>query len=162
MTRRKRIAPVGARKERLAEWHAWCYQQVRERCDARLDPLTLLRDRCEACGVRPWRDWAHLFGRGNVVAEPWCSLPELTMGLCRECHDVIDQDRDPELRERLRRMALIRLGRRFPVQLPLLAHGLMPADVSAVDFARECERLLVAAATVDALPDFAPRPRSLP
>ena len=66
-------------------------------------------------------DWAHLVGRNNKgIGEPWCSLPELTAGLCTSgygvvgCHDKIDRALDLALLERLRSKALGRLWGRFP------------------------------------------------
>lgn len=47
-------------------------------------------------------DWAHLFGRRALIGEPWCSSPELTAGLCRDCHRAIDGNVDTDLRDRLR------------------------------------------------------------
>jgi hypothetical protein len=87
---------------------------------------------CEAeCG-RPAEDWAHCFGRRNLIAEPWCSLPELTMGLCRSCHRKIDGDvggTDLETRKRLQWKAvesfLKSYGKKMrqPVFFPRTAHG---------------------------------------
>jgi hypothetical protein len=148
--RRAGLRQVGGHKRALSAWHAWCRTAVAER-------VRLLGGRCEAgCGARWGGDWCHLFGRGNIVAEPWCSLPEMTAGLCRTCHRAIDEARAPELRERLRRLALLRLGCRFPRELPLVAEGLMPLTGSAVEFARQCERLLCAKVEPAALPAIAP------
>lgn len=156
-SRRKQIKPVGARRERLMEWHAWCSGAVRARCYGTLD-ASFQFNRCEAGCGEPWIDWAHLFGRGNIIAEPWCSLPALTAGLCRRCHDAIDQDRDPELRDRLRRRALVRLARAFPELARIVQRGLVapPGECDPVDVARTCERWLRANLTKADLPACAP------
>jgi hypothetical protein len=60
---------------------------------------------CEGCGKEPAVDWQHVFGRRHLIAEPWASSPELTMGLCRACHRSCDGDLggvNKTLRERLR------------------------------------------------------------
>jgi hypothetical protein len=71
---------------------------------------------CEVsgCKVRA-QDWAHLFSRGHVIAEPWCSLPELTLALCRPHHNLIDRGLGGELLALLRWTALQRLNARFPM-----------------------------------------------
>lgn len=77
--------------------------------------------RCEGCGgqMRPL-EWCHLAGRNNKgIGEPWCSLPELTVGLCSSgygevgCHAKIDRALDPDLLSHLRHKALLALVLRF-------------------------------------------------
>lgn len=41
-------------------------------------------------------DWAHVAGRGHIIAEPYASSPELTGALCRRCHSAIDEHRDQQ------------------------------------------------------------------
>ena len=43
------------------------------------------------------------------MAEPWASSPQLTVGLCHECHTKIDTNVDMELRDNLRRSGVGRL-----------------------------------------------------
>ena len=79
------------------------------------------RFHCEGCGdnMKPL-EWSHLVGRNNKgIGEPWCSLPELTAGLCTSafgeigCHQKIDRAIDTELLAHLRQKALIALILRF-------------------------------------------------
>lgn len=51
-------------------------------------------------------DWAHLFGRRQIISEPWCSSPELTAALCRPCHQSIDRGLAPYLQKGLRLRAI--------------------------------------------------------
>jgi hypothetical protein len=111
--------------------------------------------RCEGCNEPVRLDWAHLFGRGNVIAEPWCSLPELTAALCRSCHRSIDTAAAPGLRSYLRTAALALLATRFAPLLDVLA-ATQETPLDALDQARAAERILEAELPGDALPDFAP------
>ncbi|MGH3263147.1 MAG: hypothetical protein ACRDNS_14250 [Trebonia sp.] len=76
--------------------------------------------RCEGCGVRDasLQD-AHLAGRpgSGACLGPWANAPELRAALCCAdprtgllgCHEKIDRNLDPELRDRLRWAAARRL-----------------------------------------------------
>ena len=91
------IGPVKAR---------WAAHQARSRAIVSHHA----RQHCQACGREDRHpDWAHLAGRRHVVAEPWASSPQLTVGLCRECHTKIDTNVDMELRDNLRRSGVGRL-----------------------------------------------------
>jgi len=109
-------------------------------------------------------EWAHLFGRGNIIGEPWCSLPEMTMQLCPTCHQTIDRARDLTLRGVLRWACLLRLAHRHPVVDSTVREfvALTPFADSlgyqqgAIDCARACTRLLVVQLDREALPELAP------
>lgn len=46
---------------------------------------------CEMCGAQRVRlDLHHVTGRGNVIGQPWCDIPELCLALCRECHRAVE------------------------------------------------------------------------
>jgi hypothetical protein len=124
--------------------------------------------RCEGCGEPARLDFAHLFRRGNIIAEPWCSLPEMTAALCRTCHRGIDEAREPALLAELRLAALRRLVARFP--LPSFVEPFAPAGIAfsghvlhataEADFvaaARAAERVLRTYVDERQLPSFAPR-----
>lgn len=66
--------------------------------------------RCEAedCSSTA-TDLAHLFGRRHIIEEPWASSPECCLGLCRGCHNSVDRGLAPDLLERLRWQAVVRL-----------------------------------------------------
>jgi hypothetical protein len=72
-------------------------------------------------------EWAHLAGRGNIISEPFASLPELTAGLCVSsygrvgCHDSIDRGLNPDLLNQLRQRAIVLLMVRFK-ELPMLRY----------------------------------------
>lgn len=83
-------------------------------------------------------DWAHLMGRRTIISEPWCSSPALTMGLCRDHHNAIDRGLDPDLRDRLRLVGLVRLCADEHAPLSLLNSEDDPADLC-----RNVERWLV-------------------
>lgn len=72
---------------------------------------------CDIDGCKNrYSDRAHLFGRsatGARLGEPWCSLPELCLALCREHHNMIDRGLGGELLSQLRWKAIDRLGVRF-------------------------------------------------
>lgn len=88
------IGPVKAR---------WNFHRTRSRAQV----ARLSRQHCQACGRELQHpDWAHMAGRRHLVGEPWASSPQLTMGLCRSCHTSIDQNRDIELRDTLRRRSV--------------------------------------------------------
>src|SRR5665213_2594818 len=104
MRLRSPIRQAGARAARWARWHR----------QSRLAVMARTQFACEGCGttMRPL-EWAHLVGRNNKgIGEPWCSLPELTTGLCSSgygvvgCHAKIDRALDLDLLERLRNKAL--------------------------------------------------------
>lgn len=111
--------------------------------------------RCEGCGEPARLDFAHLFRRGNIIAEPWCSLPEMAAALCRTCHRRIDEARDPRLLVALRFRALQRLRERFP--RANLAIDLVGPDDDLVLAARIAERVLRERVEEQELPSFAPR-----
>ncbi len=76
------------------------------------------RARCEGCNkTTRYLEWAHIFGRRQIIGEPWCSSPELTAALCVYdpitqavgCHKQIDLRLNPALRRRLEETA----ARRF-------------------------------------------------
>lgn len=97
------IPKLGPGKAQWLSHHARSRELVRRRANGK----------CEGCGrADAALDWAHVMGRGHLIAEPWCSSPELTMGLCRECHRAVDGDlggTNKTLRERLRWTAFERL-----------------------------------------------------
>lgn len=120
MTRlRMPIKPRGPHAIRWARWQEKCRREVQRRANFK----------CEACGsnLRPL-EWCHLAGRGNVISEPWCSTPELTVGLCSTaygelgCHQKIDRHLDDALLCELRQTGLVRLMSRFP-ELHFLNYG---------------------------------------
>ncbi len=109
MRLRSHMHPRGAKTERWARWHEKCRDTVALRAGFK----------CEACGsnLRPL-EWAHLAGRGNIISEPWASLPELTTALCSGkyilgCHEKIDRALAPELLTQLRQLAIVRLMREY-------------------------------------------------
>jgi hypothetical protein len=81
--------------------------------------------KCESCYRYTALDWSHVAGRGNVIAEPLASSPELTQGLCRPCHRAFDgHTMEPKKRRGLEQAALMRLAARFhkPLLVDALAH----------------------------------------
>ncbi len=84
-----RMKARGSVKGRWTAWQAECRAIVVARAAGH----------CEAChcpngravlGSRWGLELAHIFGRRNVVGEPWASSAALTMMLCPTCHDRLD------------------------------------------------------------------------
>lgn len=72
--------------------------------------------RCEVPGCRAEAtEWAHMFGRRHLVAEPHASSPELTAALCRSHHQGIDRGLLPDTQLVLRWAACQRFGLRWGV-----------------------------------------------
>jgi len=88
--------------------------------EARAECLRRSMDRCEICRERYCRplEWAHLFGRGNRIAEPLCSSPALTIMAGRDCHQDLDGNRIPRVRELLRWQAVDRAAKQHGIILP--------------------------------------------
>jgi hypothetical protein len=106
-------SPMRKQGIHVERWHRW-HEKSRTAVALRAG------FKCESCmsNLRPL-DWAHLAGRGNIISEPWCSLPELTAALCSGkyapgCHERVDRNLAPELLRDLRQMALIRLMQSYP------------------------------------------------
>ena len=133
MRLRSPIRRIGVSTARWMRWRQKCREAVALRAAFK----------CEACGsnLRPL-EWCHIAGRGNVVAEPFASSPELTMGLCSAgwedigCHNKIDRAIDLELREMLRWKAVSALMKRYRL-------GWVAGD-NAIDAIREAVRHLEA------------------
>lgn len=76
-------------------------------------------NRCEGCGlVVPRVQVAHLFSSaGHIISDDWASRGELMAPLCCAetwgnrigCHELVDRNLDPDLRDTLRWLAIIRL-----------------------------------------------------
>lgn len=147
--KRTPITAYGKRRRQKQRWHTFCRDSVIAR--ARWERAGL----CEGCGERPGTEWAHLFGRGNVISEPWCSLSELTAWLCRPCHDAVDRRHEQPLSDRLRWAALGRLELRWPALRPVLS-GREPLDGDPFDVVRAAERMLPSVVQLGDLPLFAP------
>lgn len=144
--RRSPLKQVGERALRLRRWHEYSDQ----RTQARATRFGVIH--CEGCGATHVpTDWAHLFGRGNIIAEPWCSTPQLTAQLCRTCHNGVDRGFDKELALRLRREALLRLAGHWGE----LHYVDWPSE-DPIEAVRTCERWLKEHADRATLPDFAP------
>ena|ERR1019366_8722350 len=96
----RRLPAHGSVKDRWLAHHRQSRYEVFLRC----------RGRCEAedC-TNAATELAHLFGRRHIIGEPWCSSPALTMGLCKADHQSIDRGLNPDLRERLQWVGLVRL-----------------------------------------------------
>jgi hypothetical protein len=106
------INRVGPHTKKWARWHEKCKQAVFTRC------MRQTFGNCEVTGCKHRaQDWAHLFSRGHIIAEPWASLPELTLALCRDHHNMIDRGLGGELLKALRWQAMGRLAIRFPAVL---------------------------------------------
>lgn len=85
-------------------------------------------NRCEGCGRRvEVIEVAHLFSRkGHIIPDSLASRPELEAALCcarswgdrTGCHETIDRNQDPALRDRLRATAVARLCAAERVGLP--------------------------------------------
>ena len=73
---------------------------------------------CDIAGCKNrYSDRAHLFGRsgtGARLGEPWCSLPELCLAVCREHHNQLDRGGAAELLAQLRWQAIGRVTTRWP------------------------------------------------
>jgi hypothetical protein len=127
MRLRMPIKQRGAVAQRWARWHERSRSAVMRRCNFA----------CEGCGqrMRPL-EWHHLVGRNaKGIGEPWCSTPELTVGLCSSgygqlgCHQGIDRGLMGVLQTDLRYMALERfLGVYEITGFYPYALGLSPLD----------------------------------
>jgi len=113
----------GAKTERWERWHARSRRVVFGR-------VLRNRGRCEAPGCQAQAtEWCHLVGRGNLVAEPFTSLPELTAGLCRDHHNAIDRHLDDDLRRALTRRGYEWLVEWYEVRTPAEDAGDDPLDL---------------------------------
>lgn len=100
---------------------------------------------CEGCGQDGRRlEVAHLFGRRNIIGEPWASWHGLCAHLCGDdpaygqgCHSLIDQNKDLPLQRKLRGLAADRLAWYLNY-----FEGL--ADLPYIDFVRGLVRYAVA------------------
>lgn len=101
------LRPLGAVKSR----------SLQHQKESRLAVMIRCKGRCEGCGnFSPKLEYAHIFGRRNIVGEPYASSPELTMALCcynrytnePGCHEKIDRYLDKALRDRLESIAVQR------------------------------------------------------
>lgn len=110
-TLRRPINRVGPATKRWARWEAKCERDVLSR------NMRLRFGLCDIDGCKNrYSDRAHLFGRaatGARLGEPWCSLPELCLALCRPHHNMIDRGMGGEFLVGLRWTALDRLAIRF-------------------------------------------------
>ena len=117
----------GAVKGRQEAHHRASKLAVMQRC----------RSVCEGCGEGRVLDWAHAFGRRHIVSEPWCSSPELTLGLCRQCHRDVDEGIDPNKQQRLRWICVTRFAAKHGLPIPSTADhdelGAIRALVDAVE-----------------------------
>jgi hypothetical protein len=118
MRLRSPIKQRGAIAERWERWHQRSRMAVMHRAQFS----------CEACGqrMRPL-EWHHLVGRNNKgVGEPFCSTPELTVGLCSSgygqigCHQGIENGVYNGLRDSLRIDGLARLCASYGLEIPVL------------------------------------------
>jgi hypothetical protein len=110
-TLRRPVNRVGPATKRWARWEKHCEQEVLKR------NMRLRFGLCDIEGCKNrYSDRAHLFGRaatGARLGEPWCSLPELCLALCRQHHNLIDRGLAGELQASLRWTAIGRLTERF-------------------------------------------------
>ena len=116
----KRSAPLQRRTPLRAKTRLRAKGRVKGRWDAwRAECRAIVAARsaglCEALPDWPLpTEWAHLFGRRGIVAEPWASSPALTMMMCHDCHDrydgriLMDHEVDRIFRDRLRWKAIHR------------------------------------------------------
>jgi hypothetical protein len=127
----RRLPQHGPVKERWRLHHERSRREVFSRCQGRCENAECPQDAT---------DWSHLFGRGRtIISEPWASSASLTAGLCRGCHQSIDRELNPDLRDRLRLLGLVRLCAEEAVPLSLLN-----GEDDPVDLCRDVERWLVA------------------
>lgn len=105
---RTRLRQVGAAaRRRSPEWLA-TVAAVRGRCHGN----------CEACGRACERvDPHHVFRRGNRIERSVADLPELVAGLCRMCHDLVEQHPQGKQQRTLEWVALARYARLVGVDL---------------------------------------------
>jgi hypothetical protein len=104
--------------------------------------------KCEGCGaVVDLIERHHTFARGHLLADRWASRAEMLAALCcarsygmqrSGCHEAVTLETDPELRDRLRLFALVRLCVAEHVPMGLLA------DRDVLGAAREVEDWLTA------------------
>ena len=108
-----RLGPVKAR---------WLAHQGRSRRAVMARCLKNGALHCEGCDRPGPLDYSHVVGRRNIVGEPFASSPELTQGLCRECHRRYDSYAVSALRRKLEEAAILRLATRY--HKPLLVDAL--------------------------------------
>ncbi len=124
-TLRRPINKVGPATKRWARWEAKCVRDVLAR------NMRLRFGLCDITDCKnKYHDRAHLFGRaatGARLGEPWCSLPELCLALCRDHHNMIDRGLGGDLLKELRWAAISRLVDKFP---DLVADGYHPLTYS--------------------------------
>lgn len=77
----------GEVKGRWEMWQSMCRALVMTRAGERCEWSTHHLTRCGkgSTAFEPV-DWHHIAGRRNIVAEPWASMPALTVALCRHAH----------------------------------------------------------------------------
>jgi hypothetical protein len=114
----------------------------RHQHQSRITVMLRCRGKCEAgeCDQEA-REWAHIFGRRAIIAEPWASSPDATFGLCRHHHQQLDRNLAPDLLDRMRWIAVARLCASHSVPIPSTAeYDALGAIRAVVDVLEEQER----------------------
>lgn len=113
-------------------YRATCRAEVMRRARA---PLGI--GCCEGCAEWKPLEWAHVFGRRHIVAEPLASSPLMTRALCGHCHDRLDgRTPDPAaLASAYRRDVILTAYARLGLGIP-------PTHLDTMGAARHLDRLV--------------------
>ena len=112
-------------------WQRW-------RNDQRVAVWSRCRGVCEARGcTAKAREWAHCFGRRNIIGEPLASHKTMTCGLCVEHHHEMDRDPHSAVAVDQRTAAIERAAAHFGVALMIPAGDLMGAARAIEDALKE-------------------------